>query len=101
MEQESGMNPIKGESTAAGVSSASAGAQWLSVLLPVYNVERYLRECLDSIMSQAGAGVEVIALDDVSTDGSMDILADYAARYGSRFKTMPHPRNRGISIARN
>lgn len=95
------MNPIKGESTAAGVSSVSAGAPWLSILLPVYNVERYLRECLDSIMSQAVAGVEVIALDDVSTDGSMAILADYVARYGSRFKTMQHPRNRGISIARN
>lgn len=83
------------------VSSNAAAGPWLSILLPVYNVERYLRECLDSVMSQATESVEVIAVDDVSTDGSLVILQQYEAQYGSRFKVMRHPRNRGLSVARN
>lgn len=83
------------------VSSNAAAGPWLSILVPVYNVERYLRECLDSIMSEAAEGVEVIALDDVSADSSVSILRDYEARYGSRFKVMQQPHNRGISSARN
>lgn len=87
--------------TVAGSTSVSVDAPWLSILLPVYNVERFLRECLDSILAQAVAGVEVVALDDVSKDGSPAILAEYEARYGACFKVMQHSRNQGISVARN
>ena len=88
-------------STAVNPHLGTSTEPWLSILIPVYNVERYLRECLDSVMSQASDKVEVLTLDDVSTDGSLAILAEYGARYGSRFKVMQHPRNRGLSVGRN
>lgn len=76
---------------------------WLSILLPVYNVEPYLDECLDSVLSQAGEGVEVIALDDCSTDGSPAVLARRldAHRGPAAFRVMRHERNGGLSAARN
>lgn len=52
----------------------------VSVVIPVYNVERYLGECLDSILGQTLMDIEVICVDDASTDASPRILADYAAK---------------------
>ncbi len=52
----------------------------VSVIIPVYNVERYLGECLDSVLGQTLKDIEVLCVDDGSTDGSAAILADYAAR---------------------
>lgn len=76
---------------------------WLSILLPVYNVEPYLDECLDSVLSQAGEGVEVIALDDCSTDGSAAVLARRLDNHRgpAAFRVMRHERNGGLSAARN
>lgn len=52
----------------------------VSVIIPVYNVERYLGECLDSILGQTLKEIEVLCVDDASTDASPRILADYAAK---------------------
>ena len=52
----------------------------VSVIIPVYNVENYLSECLDSILGQTLGEIEVLCVDDGSTDASPGILADYAAR---------------------
>ena len=52
----------------------------VSVIIPVYNVERYLGECLDSILGQTLKDIEVLCVDDGSTDSSPRILADYAAK---------------------
>ena len=52
----------------------------VSVLTPVYNVKPYLRQCLDSLLAQDLQGIEFICLDDGSTDGSGDILHEYAER---------------------
>lgn len=52
----------------------------VSVVIPVYNVERYLGECLDSVLGQTLKDIEVICVDDASTDASPRILADYAAK---------------------
>lgn len=71
----------------------------LSVIVPVYNVAPYLRECLDSLVAQTFAGWEAICVDDGSTDGSGAILDEYAAR-DSRFRVV-HQQNRGVSAARN
>ena len=71
----------------------------LSVIVPVYNVAPYLRECLDSLVAQTLAGWEAICVDDGSTDGSGAILDEYAAR-DSRFRVV-HRQNRGVSAARN
>ena len=50
----------------------------ISVIMPVYNVEKYLHECLDSVLAQTMRDFEVICVDDESTDGSVGILEEYA-----------------------
>lgn len=52
----------------------------VSVLVPVYNVERYLRECLDSVIHQTLKDIEIICINDGSTDSSLNILEEYAAQ---------------------
>lgn len=63
-----------------GMSLMSGDSIEVSVLTPVYNVEPYLRQCLDSLLAQDLQGIEFICLDDGSTDGSGDILHEYAER---------------------
>lgn len=63
-----------------GMSLMSCDSIEVSVLTPVYNVEPYLRQCLDSLLAQDLQGIEFICLDDGSTDGSGDILHEYAER---------------------
>ncbi|MCM1324067.1 MAG: glycosyltransferase [Acetobacter sp.] len=70
-----------------------------SVIIPVYNVAKYLPECLDSILGQSFADIEVIAVDDGSRDESGLILDDYATR-DKRLKVI-HQENAGVSVARN
>lgn len=70
-----------------------------SVIIPVYNVETYLRECLDSVFNQTFTDWEAICVNDGSTDGSSDILNEYAARE-RRLKVITQP-NGGLSAARN
>lgn len=70
----------------------------ISVTVPVYNVEKYLRKCLDSLANQTLHDVEFILVDDGSTDGSGDICDEYAAR-DRRFKVI-HQVNGGLSSAR-
>ncbi|HEY6608786.1 MAG TPA: glycosyltransferase family 2 protein, partial [Candidatus Limnocylindria bacterium] len=71
----------------------------LSVVVPVFNVEAYLRECLDSVLSQSLRDLEVIVVDDGSTDGSPAIIADYASR-DARVRTL-RQENAGQGPARN
>ena len=52
----------------------------ISVIVPVYDVEKYLSKCLDSLLAQTWRNLEIIVVDDVSPDGSWDIMQDYAAR---------------------
>lgn len=70
-----------------------------SIIIPVYNVAPYLRECLDSVLAQTFTDWEAICVDDGSTDGSGAILDEYAAR-DSRFMVF-HKENGGVSSARN
>ena len=71
----------------------------ISVIIPVYNVEKYLRECLDSVLAQTYTCYEVIMVDDGSTDSSGAICDEYAAKDG-RFRVI-HKENGGASTARN
>ena len=70
-----------------------------SIIIPVYNVAPYLRECLDSVLAQTYTDWEAICVDDGSTDGSGAILDEYAAR-DSHFRII-HQTNAGVSVARN
>lgn len=72
----------------------------LSIIIPIYNVEPYLRECLDSVFSQDLTDCEVIAVNDGSTDGSRAILAEFAGRYPETVKVIDKA-NGGLSSARN
>ena len=49
----------------------------LSVIIPIYNTETYLRQCLDSILGQTFSDIEVICVNDGSTDGSLSIMREY------------------------
>lgn len=71
----------------------------LSIVVPVYNVGGYLLDTLDSIAAQSYNNIEIICVDDGSTDGSGELLDLYAAR-DSRF-AIYHEVNRGVSAARN
>lgn len=71
----------------------------VSVIIPVYNTEKYLRECLDSAVNQTLKDIEIICVDDGSTDGSLEILHEYAAK-DSRFSVFSQE-NSGQSVARN
>jgi len=72
---------------------------FFSIIIPVYNVAPYLRECLDSVLAQTFTDWEAICVDDGSTDGSGAILDEYAAR-DRRFRII-HQHNAGVSAARN
>jgi len=71
----------------------------VSIVIPVFNVERHLRQCLDSVLRQTLKEWECICIDDGSPDGSGAILDEYGNR-DARFKII-HQRNRGVSAARN
>lgn len=71
----------------------------ISVIIPVYNVEKYLRRCLDSVLNQSFHDIEVICIDDGSTDSSLSILREYAAK-DARVRVLAQS-NRGVSAARN
>ena len=75
------------------------GIPRVSVIIPVYNVEKYLRECLDSIVNQTLREIEIICVNDGSTDGSPEILREYGEK-DCRI-TIISQENRGISSARN
>lgn len=71
----------------------------VSVIIPVYNVEPYLRQCMDSVVGQTLKDIEIICVDDGSTDDSLNILKEYAAE-DSRVQIIQQ-QNAGAGAARN
>lgn len=79
--------------------AAAGRGKLISVIIPVYNAEAYLGQCLDSVAGQTYTNLEIICVDDGSTDRSPEILGAYARR-DSRFRII-HEENQGESHARN
>ncbi len=75
-------------------------APLVSIIIPIYNVEAYLRECLNSVIAQTYTNWECIMVDDASTDSSAAIAEEFCAA-DPRFRLLRHPSNRGLSEARN
>ncbi len=71
----------------------------ISIIVPVYNVQPCLRACMGSLVGQTFRDIEIICVDDGSTDGSLSILEEYAAT-DARVRVLTQP-NRGLSAARN
>ena len=71
----------------------------ISVIVPIYNVEQYLRKCIDSIINQTYKNLEIILVDDGSWDNSPRICDEYAKR-DNRIKVI-HKKNGGLADARN
>ncbi|MDO4988653.1 MAG: glycosyltransferase family 2 protein [Synergistes sp.] len=71
----------------------------ISVIIPIYNVEKYLRQCVDSVLRQTYSNIEVILVDDGSPDACPRICDEYKDA-DSRIKVI-HKQNGGLSDARN
>ena len=71
----------------------------ISIIIPIYNVEPFLKECLDSILSQTYRNLEIILINDGSTDGSKNIIDIYAKKH-KNIKAI-HQRHQGVSSTRN
>ena len=72
----------------------------VSIIIPVYNVENYLRKCLDSIINQTLKEIEIICIDDCSTDNSYSILEEYS-KIDSRIIIIKNDVNKGSGNTRN
>lgn len=70
-----------------------------SIIIPIYNVEKYLKLCIDSVLAQDFSNYEIILVDDGSPDNSLDICVHYAKKYKNIF--LLHKQNGGLSDARN
>ena len=71
----------------------------ISVIIPVYNTQEYLRECIDSVLNQNFQDIEIICINDGSTDNSQDILDEYHKK-DIRFKVFTQ-KNQGLAKSRN
>ena len=90
-------------------TSAASGSPAVSVIIPLYDSEKYIGECLDSLLAQTFQNFEVIVVDDCSTDNSAAIVQSYSGKFGERL-TLSHrkknsggaglPRNKGIELSR-
>lgn len=76
------------------------GSPKVSVVVPVYNVEQYLEKCLDSVVNQTLADIEIIVVNDGSTDGSWEVIEKYKNVYPEKIKAYTKT-NGGLSDARN
>ena len=71
----------------------------ISIIIPVYNVEKYLKRCVDSVLHQEGISMEIILIDDGSTDSSGTICDDYVSKFP--YVRCQHIKNSGPSTAKN
>lgn len=73
----------------------------ISIIIPVYNVDRYIKECLISVINQTIKSKEIILIDDASTDNSLNILEEYEYEYPNLIRLIKLEENKGQSYCRN
>lgn len=71
----------------------------VSVIIPVYNVEKYIARCLESVINQTYSNLEIIVVNDATPDNSMAIVEEYAAK-DNRIRIVNNPRNMGLMMTR-
>lgn len=72
----------------------------ISIIVPVYNTEKYLKKCLDSLINQTFKDIEIVIINDGSTDNSEKIIKEYEQKYSDKIKSYKKE-NGGLSSARN
>ena len=72
----------------------------VSIVVPVYNVEKYLNRCMESLVNQTYKNIEIILVDDLSKDHSLELCREWEKK-GSRVRVVPKERNEGAGKARN
>ena len=90
---------LPGKTALKGRVSMDQGIPLISIIVPVFNVEKYLRQCLDSVLWQTYQNLEIILVDDGSNDKSGEICDEYAEKYSNVF--VIHKKNAGLGMARN
>ena len=73
----------------------------VSIIVPVYNAERYLTECLGNIVNQTLQNIEVILVNDASTDGSLSLMRECEHQYPDKVRVIDSKENLGAGGARN
>lgn len=73
----------------------------ISIIVAVYNKEKYLKKCLESLVNQTLSNIEIIVVDDKSTDNSRDIMKYYEKQYKNKVKAIYNKKNMGIGYTRN
>ena len=73
----------------------------VSVIIPVYNGEKYIKQCLDSILKQTLEQIEIIIINDASSDATSEILQDYGSIYTDKIKIVHNKQNEGQGKSRN
>lgn len=72
----------------------------VAIIVPIYNVEKYLQECLDSVIGQTYRDLQIILIDDASTDNSFEIAYDYF-KQDARITLIKNKQNQGVGASRN
>ena len=73
----------------------------ISVIIPLYNAEKYFGECLESLLAQTFKDFEVIVVNDCSTDGSHKVAESYLEKFDGRLNIFDNRQNSGVSVSRN
>lgn len=75
----------------------------VTIAIPVYNAQKYIRNTMDSALAQSFQSIEFLVLDDCGEDGSMDIIREYQQNHsrGKDIRIVKQPQNMGIGCARN
>jgi glycosyltransferase involved in cell wall biosynthesis len=97
------MNKLKeqaGVSEVLGNNINPSDGLKISIVVPVYNTAAYLRRCLDSVVGQTLRDIEIVCVNDASTDGSLEILNEYAAK-DKRIRIINKSKSEGQGVARN